>query len=297
MQSAACKHPLSGSSSPPRSSHRSTARMANTGRVSYSTLRPDYQKLVDQLVSDIIADAVMVHSTREKYVSGSASRHRAGRKTGRRTRTASVRKERGRRSQSELRGGRTPTLFLASDLKPLSRPVRCLYVSLHDLPAASSFSYKDDTVCDSLEDLIAVKVRQLEQNADPDSPMTSPEVSKSLDFLLTSTSPIRSEKGREKIQLDGDYDDHYDEYLNSIPLFKAQISESRTEMTRTFSFTQRIISCNLKHHQPDDFDVESLTISVKNSVRGRKVRDERDASVRNLPVFVTSLNLSRNGLL
>jgi hypothetical protein len=123
------------------------------------------------------------------------------------------------------------------------------------------------------------------------------EVRKTLEFLADASSPIRSQKGREKVQPDSDFDDQYDEYFNSLPLFNAKSQDCVKELTRSFSFTQRIISCNLKHHQPDDFDIESLTVRVKQPLRASKSRDLSDEmSIRNLPFLLTSLNLSSTTL-
>ena len=163
---------------------------------------------------------------------------------------------------------------------------------MHNLPSASDFSYKDDTTHDSLEDLIASKVQQLATRGHEASPA---EASRSLDF---SCSPIRSEKGRERMTAwDPDFDDHYDDLLHLLPAFNPPKQDSDSGLTRSFSFTQRIISCNLKHHQPDDFDVESLTISVKRRVRTVVSRDEGQLCLRTLPLYLTNVNLSRNTLL
>lgn len=279
--------------------------MTSAGRHRHCSLSSDNQKFVDQLVSDILRDSFLIHSTREKYVSHippARRRHEA------KSRTKGEAGKGGRRkvrSQSEYRGRQTPTLFATSDLTPRLREApRCLYVSLHDLPGAASFSYKDDTICDSLEDLIANQVQRIQKNQQqqgqscPEPEADPAEVSKTLDFLMDPASPIRSQKGRERVLIDPDFDDQYDEYFSSFPSFRVQRNDSGKEpLTRSFSFTERIISCNLKHHQPDDFDVESLTIRVKKAVRTAKSRDEAELSVRNLPFLLTSLNLSKNTLL
>ena len=259
----------------------------------YHSLSADNQRFIDQLASDIIRDSLMIHATQEKYVSNLGPRRRA------RSRRP-PRKERAVRSRSELRGSRPAALFAALDLPRQSPSPRCVYVSLHDLPSAASFSYKDDTVRDSLEDLIADKVRQIQDEQQQQSilvhsPDGGAEVSRALDFAQPS-SPIRSQKGRERLHLDPDFDAQYDEYFNSLSSFKPTLQDQTKGLSRTFSFTERIISCNLKHHKPDDFDVESLTITVKRAVRAATSADESQLNPRNLPLYLTSLNLSRNEL-
>ena len=288
----------SGSSVSGGSSHHqtSTSLIVNSGRRRrFRSLSSDDQKFVDRLVSDIMRESLIIQSSRVKHVQTLPPRSR-------RTQRKSCRKGSERisgRSHSELRGRRTPTLFARSPLiTSTSGPDSTLqnlslsFVSLHDLPSATNFSYKDDTTNDSLDDLIANKVEEIKvRNAALQTHAEQMKrVNKSLDFLLLNPStPIRSEKGRERFE-SKETSNLYEEYFMSIPVTDRNAEHG---FTRTFSFVERIISSNLKQHQPDDLDIESLAVKVMKEDEGTT---STDISIRNLSHFLTSLNLSHNKL-
>jgi hypothetical protein len=170
------------------------------------------------------------------------------------------------------------------------------YISLHDLPNARSYSYQDDTRSDSLDDLIQNKVEQLDRRS------SDKYLTQSVDFLSDSQSPLRSEKGREKItstEMALDLESEYDS-MELLSTHSSRIRVDFDEQLVSHSFTEKIIGTNLKHHLPDDLDVESLTICVVPSKPVASVFDASkplDLNSENMSLFVTSLYLKETLLL
>ena len=269
-------------------------------------LSQDNQTFVNQMINSIIKDALIICSRREDYVTqGIISK---GSKRGRvRDKEQDRKREEGQsrsRSRSEFRGRRTPSLYAIADRfgPSSSKKVKSqiTYVSLHDLPNASNYSYRDDTRSDSLEELIESKVKQLDQR--------QRLLTKSMDFFPDdSQSPLKSEKGRDRLctsaEMGLDFDSEYDsmEFLSTHSNSRVRVDFEESGLL-SHSFTDEIIAKNLKHHMPDDLDVESFTISVlPSSITSMSIISDkpslRDLNSDSLPIFVTSIYLRETSLL
>lgn len=264
-------------------------------------LSKDNQLLVDQIVSQVIQEALdVVRKRKEKEEREMTKlRERERQQQGNRHRSSSRRRRQGRqvvkdscqqrsRSQSEFPGRRTPTLFARADRfytvvagPPSSSSFtvsdshrrQIPYISLHDLPNAKSFSHHDDTRSDSLEDLIQRKVDQIERRV---------VQSKSLDYLTSSPDTARSRSRPDfcRSAESGDFvigdggDSEYDsmELLSSFTYtsqgnvrFVEQekiIDRQSFEKSLSLQLSEQIISSNLNLHFPDDMDTETITIPI-----------------------------------
>lgn len=260
------------------------------------------ENLIDQITNNILKEAYMISCAGETYVSGKrgSKRGRLRDKLHDRDKKKNAFSQSRSRSHSEFRGRRTPSLLMRADhfgpssstMNTAKCPVH--YISLHDLPNARSYSYQDDTRSDSIEDLIQTKIEQMQRRS------SDKQLAKSMDFFRDSQSPLSSEKGPEKaastemiLDLESEYDSMQLLSTQNIRLpvdFEGLLSKS---------FTEKIIGTNLKHHLPDDLDVESLTICVL-PTKPKTVFDDLqplDLNADNLSLFVTSLYLKKTTLL
>lgn len=149
------------------------------------------------------------------------------------------------------------------------------FVSVRSLPSLDSYSYRDDTLADPLEEMIQTLKKKFggdknrKRSDDDSSDPTLAPADHQTEGTTNDDSPLRSQKGREVMfdltasadlmdQLDLDYESEYDsmEFLTSAAgVKKSQEIIKNLRMERNAIIAEQIISSNLKEHFPDNLDV------------------------------------------